>query len=83
MRAARSSTGRSASWADTSALLRYSSFALSWHVRVRSFCLFIPFAPTSDDKTSSNSYLVFSELNHIDHGGLVLVDGVLQSALCK
>jgi len=51
-----------------------------WHVRVRSFYLFIPFAPPNDDKQLHSTS--FSKLNHIDHGGLVLVDGVPQSALC-
>ena len=35
------SAGRSAYWADTSALFRSSSYVLRWHVRIWSFCLFI------------------------------------------
>ena len=47
------STGRSAYWADTSALLRSSSYVLRWHVRIWSLCLFISQGPLKFRRASS------------------------------
>lgn len=52
-----------------------------WHVR--SVVLSVHSVRSTKWWHTTPFYLLFSELNHIDHDGLVLVDGVPQSTFCK